>query len=65
MIGLMGLFASEKDRRLAREQALYAMEDHGDGAETYLAAKAGQTRSSSRRRIYKLAIEEVRKLAQL
>jgi len=62
MISLLGLFATEKDRRLAREQALYALEDHGDAAESCLAAKARQAQKRSRRRIYQLAIEEVRRL---
>jgi hypothetical protein len=64
MIRLTRLLATENERRLAREQALYALEDHGDEAEACLASKAEQTRSKSHRRIYQLALEEVRRLAQ-
>ncbi|WP_454883200.1 hypothetical protein [Sphingomonas oryzagri] len=59
---LANLFVTDQERRLAREQALYALEDHGDEAEQRLRQKAEQTRSRSHRRIYRLAINEVRKL---
>ncbi len=64
MIGLPGIFATENERRLAREQALYALEDHGDAAEACLASKAQQTRSKAHRRIYRLAVMVVRELAK-
>jgi hypothetical protein len=54
--------ASENDQRLAREQALYALEDHGNDAERRLIQKAEQTRSNAHRLIYRLAIDEVHKL---
>jgi hypothetical protein len=61
VIGLR-IFASEREGRLAREQALYALEDHGDDAEKRLSDKAEQTRSRVHRLTYRLAIDEVRKL---
>jgi hypothetical protein len=61
MIGLR-IIASERERRLAREQAFYALEDHGDDAEKQLNEKAEQTRSRAHHLIYRLAIEDVRKL---
>jgi hypothetical protein len=56
------LVASEQELRLAREQAFYALEDHGNDAEKRLSQKAEQTRSCAHRLIYRLAIDEVRKL---
>jgi hypothetical protein len=57
----MGLFPTDREKRLARDEAAYAIEKHGDEAGDILIMKAQQTRSFERRRIYKLALAEVRK----
>jgi hypothetical protein len=57
----MGLFPTDREKRLARDEAAYAIEKHGVEASNILVMKAQQTRSSERRRIYKLALAEVRK----
>ncbi len=61
-MSLMGLFPNERERRAANEEAAYAIDKYGDRATMILLMKAQQTRSHARRRIYKLAINEVKKL---
>jgi hypothetical protein len=61
-MAVLDLDAGEHELRLAREQALYALEDHGIDAEMRLSQKAEQTRSRTHRLIYRLAVDEVRKL---
>jgi hypothetical protein len=61
-MAVLDLVASEHELRLAREQALYALEDYGNDAERRLSQKAEQTRSRAHRLIYRRAIDEVRKL---
>jgi hypothetical protein len=61
-MAVLNLDASEHELRLAREQAFYALEDHGNDAEKRLSQKAELTRSRVHRLIYRLAIHEVRKL---
>ena len=55
MMSFLGMFANERERRLAQEEATYAIGDHGDNAATVLLMKAQQTRSVERRTIYRLA----------
>ena len=52
-MSFMGFFPNEQERRLAREEAAYALERHGDRAAEVLADKAAQSRKH--RTIYKLA----------
>lgn len=52
-MSFMGFFPNEQERRLAREEAAYALEKHGDRAAEALADKAAQSRKH--RTIYKLA----------
>lgn len=54
-MSLLGMFPRERERRLAQEEATYAMRDHGDDAAAVLLMKAQQTRSAERRMVYKLA----------
>lgn len=54
-MSLMGLFPSERERQLAREEAWHAVKEHGDKAESVLLAKDQQTGSTERRMIYKIA----------
>jgi hypothetical protein len=54
-MSLLGMFPSERERRLAREEAAHAMEHYGDKAVMVLLVKAQQTRSAERRMVYKLA----------
>lgn len=54
-MSFMGLFPSERERRLAAEEAAYALDRHGDEAAAVLLMKAQQTRSAERRTVYKLA----------
>jgi len=51
----MGMFPSERERRLAREEAAHAVDQHGDRAADVLLMKAQQSRSAERRVAYKLA----------
>lgn len=59
-MSFMGLFPKDREKRLARDEAAYAIEKHGDEAGDVLIMKVRQTRSSERRRIYKLALAEIR-----
>lgn len=59
-MSFLGLFPNARERRLAHEEALDALERHGDKAGEVLLDKARQTRSSERRMIYRLASTEVR-----
>jgi hypothetical protein len=63
-MSFMGLFPSEQERRLARDEAAAAIDLHGDRAETILLMKAQQTRSPTRRTIYRLARQIVRQRSQ-
>ncbi len=54
-MAFMGLFPSDRERRLARDEAAGTIERHGDKAAAYLSMKAQQSCSAERRRIYKLA----------
>ena len=62
-MSFFALFVSDRERRLAREEAVAALEKHGAQAEEILRKKASQAHSGERRRIYKLAASHVRKLA--
>jgi hypothetical protein len=55
VMSFMGMFPNEQERRLAQDEAAHAIEQYGDRAETVLLKKAQQTRSASRRVVYKLA----------
>ena len=55
MMSFLGMFANERERRLAREEAAHAIKQYGDKAATVLLVKAQQTRSVERRTIYRLA----------
>lgn len=61
-MSFMGLFPGKHERRLARDEAIAAIERHGDRAEAALRDKAQQTTSVDRRRLYKLAIRKLRRL---
>jgi hypothetical protein len=63
-MSFMGLFPTKREKRLARDEASYAVEKHGAEAGDILTKKVQQTHSSERRRIYKLALAEVRKIRQ-
>jgi hypothetical protein len=60
MMSFMGLFPSDRERRLARDEADAALDNHGDQAEMILLMKARQTRSPERQMIYRLAKNIVR-----
>ncbi len=51
---------NDRDRRLARDEAVAAIERHGEKAESALLLKSRQTPSSERRKIYKLARRYIR-----
>jgi hypothetical protein len=59
-MSFMGLFPSDRERRVADEEAAYALDKHGDQAATVLLMKAKQTRSPERRLVYKLALNAVK-----
>ena len=59
-MSFMGLFPNNRERKLASEEAAYALEKHGDGAALALLEKAQQTRSRQRRTIYRLAAHAVK-----
>lgn len=59
-MSFLGFFPSDRERRLARDEAADAAEKHGDQAETVLLMKAQQTRSPTRRTVYRLASQIVR-----
>ncbi|MBA2935021.1 hypothetical protein HZF05_13035 [Sphingomonas sp. CGMCC 1.13654] len=59
-MSFMGFFPSDRERRLARDEAVEAIDKHGDQAETILLMKAQQSRSPERRTIYRLARQIVR-----
>ena len=59
-MSFMGLFPSSRERSLAHEEALDALERHGEKAEEILLLKARQSRSTERRMIYRLARAKVR-----
>jgi HEAT repeat protein len=61
-MSFIGWFATDQEKRLAREEAAYAAKRHGAEAKDVLLMKAQKTPSSERRRIYKLALVELRKL---
>jgi hypothetical protein len=61
-MSFMGLFPSDRERRVADEEAAYALDKHGDQAAMVLLMKAQQTRSPERRRIYKMAADAVKKM---
>lgn len=46
-MSFMGFFPNEQERRLAREEAAYAVEKHGDRAAEVLADKAAQSRKEA------------------
>ena len=52
---MLTLLATRRQRRLAREEAGYARDRHGDRAAEKLRDKARQSRSFDRRIIYRLA----------
>jgi hypothetical protein len=60
----IGLFPSNRERRLADEEAAYALDKHGDQAAMILLMKAQQTRSPERRLVYKLALNAVKKMRE-
>lgn len=54
-MSFMGFFPSDRERRLAGDEAADALDKHGDEAATVLLDKARQTHSTERRTVYKLA----------
>ena len=58
-MSFFGLFPSEHQRRVAQEEAVYALNRYGDEAEAILARKARESRSRNRRMIYRLARKHV------
>ena len=56
------IFSTAGERRLAREEARYAVSEHDMRAEEKLREMAQRARSRSHRRIYRLAIAELRRL---
>lgn len=55
------LFATRRERLLAREEMQYALQDHGESAEAKLRWTADKTLSRERQRIYRLALKELAK----
>lgn len=55
------LFATKRQRRVAREEADYALDRHGERAAEVLREKAQKTRSFERRTIYRLAARDAAK----
>jgi hypothetical protein len=58
---LLTLFATKPQRRMAREEAGYTLDRHGDRATEVLREKAKHTHSLERRIVYKLAAREAAK----
>jgi len=54
------MFPTARERKLASEEAAYALEKHGEKAALALLQKAPQTRSRERRTIYRLAAHAVK-----
>lgn len=54
-MSFMGMFPNRRERRLARDEAWHAVQEHGAKAESFLLMKAQKTESAERRVIYKLA----------
>ncbi|MDH7637657.1 hypothetical protein [Sphingomonas oryzagri] len=59
---LFDWLASATTRRLAREEATYAMREHGERAEDAVRTKMEQTTSEQRRQIYRLTLKALRDL---
>ncbi len=57
------LLMTKADRLLAKEEARYAHAAYAERAEERLRSKAIRSRSSRRRRIYRMAIRELRRFA--
>jgi len=52
---LRDAFASQQVRRLAREEAAYAVRTKGAGAVDHLRQRAARTEDSKRRQVYRIA----------
>jgi hypothetical protein len=61
-MSLLDYFAPAAVRRLAREEAAYAIRVKGAGAEQELRERMHRTDSRARRRIYRLAIRALPEL---
>lgn len=59
---LRGLFASGKVRRMAREEAAYAIRVKGSGAADHLRQRAARSEDPKRRQVYRIAATVVPKL---
>ena len=59
-MSFLGMFPTVRERKLASEEAAYALEKYGHKAALTLLQKAQQTRSRERRTIYKLAAQAVK-----
>lgn len=64
-MSFLGFFPTLRGRRMAHEEPLLALEQHGDRATHALRARVRQTPSPDRRVIYRLALAELRKASRI